>query len=238
MFLSGESTPKRNEILTVLKLKKALEDEMLRRKLIEKQLKRAQTQLTSCNIQTEESIRASELEVENEKIRKDIVLLRNSINRGVEKSELEAQFTALEEENKRRRDECIQLRSILAQRSQHANNLDEQPLSIDANDISQAFDALKQVNRQLESELSALTAEHNSKLIESNTIIDELRDERNKLHDILQSSVLADSLIENGDNNDTDVLKNQQSVQYLLEEIKINTKSYAELMVCLYFIRV
>lgn len=180
-------------------------------------------------MQTEESIRASELEVENEKLRKDMVLLRNSINRGVEKPELEAQFDALEEENKRRRDECIQLRSILAQRSQNANHSDGQPLSIDANDMAQAFDALKQVNRQLESELTALTAEHNSKLIESNTIIDELREERNKLHDILQGTVLTDSILESDGITNGDISKNQQSLQYLLEEIKTNTKAYAEL---------
>lgn len=35
------------------------------------------------------SFRASELEVENEKLRQDYQLLRNSINRGVESKELE-----------------------------------------------------------------------------------------------------------------------------------------------------
>lgn len=218
-------------MLTVLKLKKALEDEVLRRKLIEKQLKRAQTQLTNANMQTEDSIRASELEVENEKLRKDIVLLRNSINRGVEKSELESQFQTLEEENKRRREECIQLRSILAQRSQNTNSLDDQSLSIDASEMAQAFEALKQVNRQLESELSALTAEHNAKLVESNTIIDGLREERNKLHDILHGSVQSDSLIESNENSNGENGKGQQSLHYLLEEIKTSTHSYAELTV-------
>lgn len=37
--------------------------------------------------------RASELEVENEKLRQDYQLLRNSINRGVESRELEGKFT-------------------------------------------------------------------------------------------------------------------------------------------------
>lgn len=36
--------------------------------------------------------RASELEVENEKLRQDYQLLRNSINRGVEGQELEGEF--------------------------------------------------------------------------------------------------------------------------------------------------
>lgn len=33
--------------------------------------------------------RASELEIENEKIRKDVLLLRNSVNRGIAEKELE-----------------------------------------------------------------------------------------------------------------------------------------------------
>lgn len=43
-----------------------------------------------------DSLRSSELEVENEKLRHDYQLLRNSIKRGVEGQELEGEFQMLE----------------------------------------------------------------------------------------------------------------------------------------------
>ncbi len=42
--------------------------------------------------------RASELEVENEKLRQDYQLLRNSINRGVESQELEGKCITVKKE--------------------------------------------------------------------------------------------------------------------------------------------
>lgn len=56
-----------------------------------------------------------------------------------------AQFEALIDENKRRRDECIQLKAILADRSQLTTmkHLDEN----DDNDLTEALQAQKFVNR-------------------------------------------------------------------------------------------
>lgn len=118
--------------------------------------------------------RASELEVENEKLRQDYQLLRNSINRGVESQELEglcgcgslyriqnwnnffsfffvAQYVALQDENKRRRDECIQLRAILAQQSQSLRTLGSTGVrnenGMNEGEMIEAFQAQKLVNR-------------------------------------------------------------------------------------------
>lgn len=88
-FSSSEaSTPKRHHVLTVLKMKKSLEEEINKRKLLEKQLNRMQTRSKGA-INTADSVRASELEIENEKLRKDFQLMRNSLNRGVENQELQ-----------------------------------------------------------------------------------------------------------------------------------------------------
>lgn len=201
-------------------------------------MKRAQTKLSNINVSTEDSIRVSELEVENEKLHRDVLLLRCSINRGVEDQELEAQFVALEEENKRRRDECIQLRSILAQRSQAANNSSlhsmGSSLTLDMlheQELMQAFKAQKHVNRQLESELTALTEEHNARIYDLNLNIDQLRSERDNLFEILHEQVRMNSFNDQLSEDEMQ-LKSQQNVQYLLHEIQMNAANYAETMVC------
>lgn len=62
-----------------------------------------------------------------------------------------AQFLALEEENQRRREECVQLRAILAEQSQgnRVSNLPSlSPFDInDEHDLNDALQAQKLVNR-------------------------------------------------------------------------------------------
>lgn len=141
---------------------------------------------------------------------------------------------ALEEENKRRRDECIQLRCILAQRNNtvHTNNVPTSAnRSTDSsydNELVQAFEAQKLVNRQLEAELTALTEESNAKMIDLNANIDELRNDRNKLEEILHNQI---ELQTNGKMKDENPIENQQTVDYLLHEIRTNTAAYAEILV-------
>lgn len=54
---SEASTPKKTEVLTILKLRKILDDEIVKRKSIEKQLKRTQNQLINSNVSSEDSLR-------------------------------------------------------------------------------------------------------------------------------------------------------------------------------------
>lgn len=51
------STPKRSEILTILKIKNILQDEIKKRKSLERQLQKAQEKLINLNVNTEDSIR-------------------------------------------------------------------------------------------------------------------------------------------------------------------------------------
>lgn len=176
---------------------------------------------------TEDSIKISELEVENEKLRQDYQLLRNSINRGVEQQELEAQYMSLVEELKRRRDECIQLRSILSQQSQTIRTFASQPDSKDSslrnydnNELMEAFQAQKLANRQLESELTALTEEHNMKLTEMMREIDALRSEKIMLESIIHDKVE----MENGHDPST----MRQKERYLRMELDKSSSSFVE----------
>lgn len=218
-------------------MKKVLADEIAKRKSTEKRLKRVEAKLNRANVDTEDSIRASELEVENEKLHKDLLLLRSSINRGVEDNELEAQFVALEDENKRRREECIQLRTILAQHSQYGQNAMHSMVSsmkldmLHESELMEAFKAQKHVNRQLEAELTGLTEEHSARIYDLNLNIDQLRSERDNLFEILHEQVRLNSFNEQLADDEIQ-MKNQQNVQYLLHEIQSSAAIYAEAMVC------
>lgn len=153
-----------------------------------------------------------------------------------------AQFIALEEENKRRRDECIQLRSILAQRSHGSpskmngisNNIDHSDdQSLHDCELLQAFEAQKVVNRQLESELTALTEENNSKMLEMSNEIEELRSERNQYQEIMHNQIRSTELSEeyNNINNQDTAIPKQQNIDYLMSEIKSMSAAYTQVLV-------
>jgi myosin V len=75
----------------IIKLRKLLEEEKNKAELLRKEIERRMNVKNSA-FSTEDSLRLSEMELENEKLREDYLLLRNSIKRGVEHQELEGNF--------------------------------------------------------------------------------------------------------------------------------------------------
>lgn len=160
------------------------------------------------------------------------------------------QFVALEEENKRRRDECIQLRSILVRRSssQSPGKLSQNGIDhsddnmLHESELQQAFEAQKEVNRKLESELTAISDEKNAKISDLSNEIDELRGERNQLQEILHNQIRTmDSMpteangVPNGNslNGEGAITESkQQNIDYLMHEIKSISAAYAQVLVC------
>ncbi|XP_017838584.1 unconventional myosin-Va isoform X1 [Drosophila busckii] len=198
----------------VVKLRSILEEEKQKhRSLLEQYVK-----LASRNKPTEDSFRVSELEVENEKLRSDYDQLRTSIKHGVEINELNAQHAALQEEVRRRREECIQLKAVLLQQNQTLRSFEPESLQLRGNDASnmqevmEAFHSQKLVNRQLESELKAITEEHNSKLIEMTQAIERLGQEKDEMQEVLFKSV------DEYEQADVETLK--QNDRYLRLELK------------------
>jgi myosin V len=129
---------------------------------------------------------------------------------------------------KRRRDECIQLKTVLAQQSQSIKMLGQQAMPKkdgeryqDDVELQEAFSAQKLVNRQLESELTALTQENNAKLEELSTQLDNVRREKMILQEILQEKLNKD------DDDNWETLK--QNENYLRYELELATVSYVEL---------
>lgn len=226
------STPNNSPIhqdstVVMLRLRKLLEEEKNRGESLRREVMRLKNK-NSLSFNTEDSLKVSELEVENEKLRQDYLLLRNSIDRGVEQQELEAQYNALQEELKRRREECIQLRGVLAQQSQTLRSFAGQDLRAEANgrnldgsELLEAFQAQKLANRQLESELTAITEEHNMKFKEMSQQIDNLRNEKCALESIIQDKLDVDL--------DGDATTVKQKESYLRMELDRAAVAYVEL---------
>lgn len=230
------STPKSEQTSLILKLRGILEEEKKKNKMLVDQVEK----LINRNKCNEDSLRVAELEVENEKIRYEYGLLRNSINQGVEMQELEAQQSALQEELRRRRDECIQLKAVLQQQSQSIKSFGiAKPTTVDSNfqenfELLEAFQAQKLVNRQLESELNALIEENNTHLAELQGQIEELRSEKAHLQSILHMGVeeLDESSIESLRQNERylryELEKSYMEYTKLQEEMNAMTKKYED----------
>ena len=224
--LEVTSTPRSDNTAIVIKLRNLLEEATKHNRTLRTRLDKAISQ----HRPTEDSLRVSELEVENEKLRHDYNLLRQSIRNGAEMQELEAQYNALQEELRRRREECIQLKSVLQQQTQSLKSMGGHdsltPRSSDQsiiqdNDLNDAYQAQKLVNKQLECELKALTEENNAHFAELSRQLDELRQENNQLQELLNSGLEEHNI----DTKDPDAL--QQSNRYLKHELKKTLLQYS-----------
>lgn len=225
------NSPVQNQDTTVLmlRLRKLLEDEKNKGDSLRNEV--SWLKRNSKTSSTEDSIKLSELEVENEKLRQDYQLLRNSIKRGVENQELDAQYESVVEESRRRRDECIQLRSVLSQQSQMIRSFSAQPdmkdtsmRSYEGNELMEAFQSQKLANKQLESELTALTEEHNMRLTEMMRENDHLRNEKFMLESIVHDKLEIDPM-ENGNESSTTL---RQKESYLRMELERSAGAFVD----------
>lgn len=224
--LEVTSTPRSDNTAIVIKLRNLLEEATRHNRTLRARLDKAISQ----HRPTEDSLRVSELEVENEKLRHDYNLLRQSIRNGAEMQELEAQYNALQEELKRRREECIQLKSVLQQQTQSLKSMghdslitrsSDQSIILD-NDLNDAYQAQKLVNKQLECELKALTEENNAHFAELSRQLDELRQENSQLQELLNNGLEEQNI----DTKDPDAL--HQSNRYLKHELKKTLLQYSQ----------
>ncbi|XP_070140380.1 unconventional myosin-Va isoform X2 [Drosophila kikkawai] len=205
----------------VMKLRAVLEEEKQKSKYLQEQY----LKLANRYKPSEDSYRVYELEVENEKLRSEYDQLRTSIKHGVEINELNAQHAALQAEVLRRRDECIQLKAVLLEQSQVMKSIN--PESNDIHVLGEALQAQKLINRQLESELEAITEEHNSKLVEMTQVIERLSNEKEDLQKVIFESIdqFEDANVDTLKHNDRYLRRElQQSVAQCLlvqEELKL-----------------
>ncbi|XP_042909749.1 unconventional myosin-Va isoform X2 [Parasteatoda tepidariorum] len=178
---SEDSTKDLVDVTLVLKLQQKL-------KTLESEKSRLTKKLEDIEAKEEDSlkeekyirdtIRLQDLEMENSKLKSDIVKLRESLAKEDptnKAQDLLEQFEVMQEELERRREECIQLRTILADR-----NL---PLPIGGGEVINedgellmAFETQKIIIRQQEAEIQSVKSE-------SQKVEKELRHELQKLQE-------------------------------------------------------
>ncbi|XP_065350238.1 unconventional myosin-Va isoform X2 [Cloeon dipterum] len=153
--------------------------------------------------------RLQELEMENEKIRANMTALKNAAadkdGSGIAR-ELSRQTDALTEELVRRREECIQLRCVLASQTQTLEYGNEKELINEDGELVMALEAQKKINRQLENELQAQLKRHEQREIEWRVEEERLREEN-----AAQQRILALGLSES---------PQSQAEAYMQHEIK------------------
>nr|XP_045614507.1 unconventional myosin-Va-like isoform X4 [Procambarus clarkii] len=148
----------------------------------------------------QELIRLQELEMENAKLKDDLNRLRKSIadsepqNNRVQ--EFMKQFEALQDELERRREECIQLRTVLANRAHDLRSLTQTSYGKDVDIVNEdgelalAYQTQKQINRrQLEEELKTEKLRHRETETEYKSELERLRRDNERQQKLLSQNL-------------------------------------------------
>ncbi|GAB6032023.1 myosin I [Chamberlinius hualienensis] len=153
------------DVTLVLKLQQKLKEVEMRNALLEKKLEAIDSRDDDSPkddiMRTQDLIRLQELEMEIAKLKDSNAKLRQSLSGNTGENELLNQFTTLQDELERRRDECIQLRTILANKSQDMKRVasdsygGEVDIINEDGELLMAFETQKKLIRQLETELQS-----------------------------------------------------------------------------------
>ncbi|KAF7384169.1 hypothetical protein HZH66_012419 [Vespula vulgaris] len=142
---------------------------------------------------TQDTFRLQELEMENAQLKKDLGSLRKTVSTTdstAAQQHLIGQFEALQEELERRREECIQLHSVLADHTRRMKSLGSNygrdvDIVNEDGELVLAFEAQKKINRQLEDELQAKEKGWRTQRDEWRAEIDRLQEEIEKQQKLL-----------------------------------------------------
>lgn len=170
-----------------------------------------------------ELIKSQELELENQKLREDLNRLRDLVeeNQSVEKEtlinkEMMDQFDALNEEVKRRREECIQLKSLLV--NIHRSNRHDTSLEIlngdtdissivsnlnyEGNESELRYNSQKILNRVLENQMNDLKKKNEVEKKQLQKEMAKLIEENERQYNILSKSLTPEKLVEEAYKNE------------------------------------
>ncbi|XP_063600103.1 uncharacterized protein LOC134776319 [Penaeus indicus] len=123
---------------------------------------------------------------------------------------LREQFEALQDELERRREECIQLRTVLANRAHDLRSLTQSSYGKDVDIVNEdgelaiAYQTQKQVNRQLEEELKSEKLRHREAETEYKSELDRLRRDNDR-----QQKLLAQNLTKGGGSQPETLLQSE-----------------------------
>lgn len=153
-----------------------------------------------------EMIKSHELELENQKLREDLNRLRClteecTIDENLLSKEIIEQFNALNEEVQRRRDECIQLKSLLVNKTRSFNNMlnpkdNIEDIVNDGNEFEMAYNTQKILNRMLTDQLQEAQRGFEAEKAQLLKEIGTLKVDNAKQHEILMENLPPESLAE------------------------------------------
>lgn len=166
-----------------------------------------------------ELIKSQELELENQKLREDLNRLRDLIaenqsgkSDSIVNKEMVNQFDALNEELQRRRDECIQLKTLILAKhrlmnkstnmndSSNADSDDTNPdvhsINTEGNEFEVGYNTQKILNRILENQINEMKRNYESDKAVLVKEVKHLRDENDKQHDLIMQNLPPESLAE------------------------------------------
>ncbi|KAH9636910.1 hypothetical protein HF086_011746 [Spodoptera exigua] len=139
-----------------------------------------------------------ELEIENKKLREHLDRLRAAGDSMLVSKEVIEQMNVMQKELDRRRDECIQLKSVLTNQTVNLKSLASSNYGSDVDIINEdgelatAYEAQKGINRQLQEELLLEKKFYSEHISKSKAEIEKLREENEKYQKLLSSELSAE----------------------------------------------
>ncbi|XP_037296114.1 unconventional myosin-Va isoform X2 [Manduca sexta] len=136
-----------------------------------------------------------ELEIENKKLREHLDRLRAAGDSTHVSKEVMEQLTIMQKELDRRRDECVQLKSVLSNQTVNLKSLASSNYGSDVDIINEdgelatAYEAQKGINRQLQEELLAEKKFYSDHISKAKSEIDRLREENEKYQKLLSTDL-------------------------------------------------
>ncbi|CAG9794436.1 unnamed protein product [Diatraea saccharalis] len=139
--------------------------------------------------------KVEELEIENKKLREHLDRLRAAGDSLLVSKEVIDQLGVMQQELDRRRDECIQLKSVLTNQTVNLKSLATSNYGSDVDiinedgELASAYEAQKGINRQLQEELTAEKKFYSEHISKTKAEIDRLREENEKYQKLLSADL-------------------------------------------------
>lgn len=203
---SAQERMENGDVALIIKLRKRLHTLEKEREDFRSRVEQLERESPTEEIRrVQHSYRLEELEIENSRIKEDLKILRHQTATDCEsqlphaRDTLLAQFEAMSDELDRRREECIQLRTILANTTIGAQLVDQTGLNVsrlnggepfvEDNEIMIAVDSLRRIIRHLENELQEEKNAAQRKIEEERLEIARLREDLEQKSEILAGAI-------------------------------------------------
>ncbi|PNF43034.1 hypothetical protein B7P43_G08783 [Cryptotermes secundus] len=190
----GQKPPEQIDVGLVLKLQQKLKDVEKERNRLQKRIEYLEKEDSPSDdaAKTQDTFKLQELEMENAKLKTDLAALRKVTADGeTGGQELLKQLETCQLELDRRREECIQLHSVLANQTKGLKSVASNNYSSHVDIINEdgelvlAFEAQKKINRQLEDELQAEKTRWQAERVEFMQEIEKLREDNDRQQKLL-----------------------------------------------------